>query len=63
MPFILKELIRAGAYIFLLTLTLYYFVDNTLSTALTVAIISQVILFIFNFKKIINGYKASSRKM
>lgn len=62
MVFILKELIRAGAYIFLLTLTLYYFVDNTLSTALTIALISQVVLFIFNFERIINGYKTSKRQ-
>lgn len=61
MPFILKELIKAGAYIFLLTLTLYFFVDNTLSTALIIAIISQVVLLIFNFKKIKNDYKASKK--
>jgi len=59
MKVILKELIKAGAYIFLLTLTLYYFVDNTFSTALKVSIISQIIAFVFNFKRIKNDYTDS----
>lgn len=62
MPFLLKELLKAGGYIILLTLILYYFVDNKLSTAFIVALINQVIIFIFNFKKIKSDYIASKKK-
>ena len=51
MPFLLKELIKAGIYISILTSILYYFVDNKLSTAFIVALVNQVIITIFNFKK------------
>lgn len=61
MPFLLKELIKAGIYIIILTLILYYFVDNKLSTAFIVALINQVIIFILNFRKIKNDYKASRK--
>lgn len=61
MPFLLKELIKAGIYISILTLILYYFVDNKLSTAFIVALVNQVIISIFNFKKIKNDYKASKK--
>jgi hypothetical protein len=61
MPFFLKELIKAGIYISILTLILYYFVDNKLSTAFIVALVNQVIISIFNFKKIKSDYKASKK--
>jgi hypothetical protein len=61
MSFILKELIRAFAYVSLLTLALYFFVDDTLSAALTVALASQVLIFTFNFKRIMTGCKASKK--
>ncbi|MGC7871164.1 hypothetical protein ACPUYX_06485 [Desulfosporosinus sp. SYSU MS00001] len=61
MPFLLKELIKAGIYISILTIILYYFVDNKLSTAFIVALVNQVILSILNFKKIKNDYKASKK--
>ena len=51
MPFLLKELIKVGIYISILTSILYYFVDNKLSTAFIVALVNQVIITIFNFKK------------
>ncbi|WP_088188040.1 hypothetical protein [Desulfosporosinus sp. FKA] len=61
MPFILKELIKAGIYVGILTLILYYFVDNKLSTDFIVALTNQVIIFIFDFKRIKNDYKASKK--
>ncbi|AHF07896.1 hypothetical protein [Desulfitobacterium metallireducens] len=62
MPFLLKEILKAGGYIILLTLVLYYFADNKLSTAFIIALICQVTLFIFDFKKIKNDYKASKKQ-
>lgn len=41
MPFLLKELIKAGIYISILTSILYYFVDNKLSTAFIVALVNR----------------------
>jgi len=52
MPFLLKELVKAGGYIILLTLALYYFADNTLSTAFIIALVCQVTLFILTSKKL-----------
>lgn len=62
MPFLLKELLKAGGYIILLTLALYYFVDNTLFTAFIIALVCQVTLLIFDFKKIKNGYNTSKKQ-
>lgn len=59
MSFILKELIKAVAYMSLLTVALYFFVDDTLSTAFTVALVTQAVILAFGFKRIKTGYKAS----
>lgn len=58
MPFVLQEFIKAGIYIFFLTLVSYYWVGSSLSTALIVALVSQGVLFVLNFKEIRNRYKA-----
>jgi len=60
--FVLKEFIKAGVYIFVLTLVLYYWVDTSLSTALIVALVNQVVLLILNFKEMRNRYKASYKR-
>ena len=62
MLFVLKEFIKAGVYIFVLTLVLYYWVDTSLSTALIVALVNQVVLLILNFKEMRNRYKASYKR-
>lgn len=61
MPFLLKEVIKACIYIGILTLILYYFVDNKLTTDFSVALTNQVVIFIFNFKKVKNDYKSSKK--
>lgn len=50
MPFLLKEILKAGGYIILLTLVLYYFADNKLSTAFIIALICQVTLLFLTSK-------------
>lgn len=59
MLFLLKELIRAGVLITLLTVLSYYFVGTSLSTALKLGLINGIFISIIDYKRIKKDYEAS----